>query len=132
MIDIHYWPTPNDINNGDQFNADFLKISPNNRMPAMVDQDPNEGCSHIAIFESGAIMIYIAEKEDRFFPQKLSDKYEVIQWVMWQMANQGPKLGECGHYRKLENRMGKHNYAIQRIDYDTIYYSSTYMPNLIH
>ncbi len=134
MIDIHYWPTPNgkkvtilleeleidyqiipcDINRGDQFNADFLKISPNNRMPAMVDHDPSGGGNPVTIFESGAIMMYIAEKEGRFFPQELRIKYEVIQWVMWQMANQGPKLGECGHFRKLENRMGDQNYAVQR------------------
>ena len=134
MIDIHYWPTPNgkkvtilleelgvdyriipcDIGRGDQFNDEFLDISPNNRMPAMVDHDPVDGGKPVALFESGAIMMYIAEKEDRFFPQDTRDKNEVIQWIMWQMANQGPKLGECGHFRRLGDRKGDQTYAVQR------------------
>ena len=134
MIDIHYWPTPNgkkvtilleelgvdyriipcDIGRGDQFNDEFLDISPNNRMPAMVDHDPVDGGKPVALFESGAIMMYIAEKEGRFFPQDTRDKNEVIQWIMWQMANQGPKLGECGHFRRLGDRKGDQIYAVQR------------------
>ena len=121
MIDCYYWPTPNgkkvtilleelgidyqivpcNIGSGDQFSDEFLEISPNNRMPAMVDHAPVGGGDPIAIFESGAMMMYIAEKEGRFFPQDPVSKAEVTQWVMWQMANQGPKLGECGHFRRL-------------------------------
>ena len=128
MIDIHYWPTPNgkkvtilleelgvdyriipcDIGRGDQFNDEFLDISPNNRMPAMVDHDPVDGGEPVALFESGVIMMYIAEKEDRFFPQDTRDKNEVIQWIMWQMANQGPMCGQAGHFR---------NYAPEKIEY---------------
>jgi GST-like protein len=102
MIDCYYWPTPNgkkvtilleelgidyqivpcDIGRGDQFSDGFLDISPNNRMPAMVDHDPVGGGDSIAIFESGAMMMYIAEKEGRFFPQDPATKAEVTQWVM--------------------------------------------------
>ena len=134
MIDCYYWPTPNgkkvtilleeldidyqivpcNIGSGDQFSDEFLEISPNNRMPAMVDHDPAGGGDPIAIFESGAMMMYIAEKEGRFFPQDLATKAEVTQWVMWQMANQGPKLGECGHFRRLGDREGDQSYAVRR------------------
>jgi GSH-dependent disulfide-bond oxidoreductase len=119
MFDLHYWPTPNgkkvtilleecgleykivpcNIQRGDQFTPEFLKMNPNHRMPTMVDHAPKGGGAPIAVFESGAIMMYIAEKAGRFWPQDLRGKYEVNQWVMWQMANQGPKLGECGHFR---------------------------------
>ncbi|MEE9278694.1 MAG: glutathione S-transferase N-terminal domain-containing protein [Myxococcota bacterium] len=134
MIDLHYWPTPNgkkvtilleecgvdykiapcNIGRGDQFTADFLRIGPNNRMPAMVDHDPIGGGEPIAIFESGAIMMYIAEKTGRFWPQDPRQRYEVCQWVMWQMANQGPKLGECGHFRRLGDSQGDQSYAVRR------------------
>jgi GST-like protein len=113
MLDLYFWPTPNgkkvtilleelgvpytvkvvNIGRGDQFTSEFLKISPNNRMPALVDTD-----AKLAIFESGAIMMYVAEKFGRFFPQEPAKKYDVIQWVMWQMGNQGPKFGEQGHF----------------------------------
>ena len=112
MIDLHYWPTPNgkkvtilleelgmpcnivpcNIGKGDQFEPEFLKISPNNRMPALVDHAPADGGPTISVFESGAIMMYLAEKAGRFYPQDIRRRYEVNQWVMWQMANQGPKL----------------------------------------
>lgn len=118
MLELHYWPTPNgkkvtilleelgvahkivpmNIGRGDQFNPDILKFSPNNRMPALVDTAPEGGGEPVRIFESGAIMMYIAEKEGRFFPQATVKKYDVIQWIMWQMGNQGPKLGEQGHF----------------------------------
>ena len=134
MIDCYYWPTPNgkkvtilleelgidyqvvpcNIGTGDQFSDEFLEISPNNRMPAMVDHAPVGGGDPIAIFESGAMMMYIAEKEGRFFPQDPTAKVEVTQWVMWQMANQGPKLGECGHFRRLGDREGDQSYAVRR------------------
>jgi GSH-dependent disulfide-bond oxidoreductase len=135
MIDLYYWPTPNgkkvtilleecglpysivplNIGRGDQFKDDFLKINPNHRMPTMVDREPNGGGgAPISIFESGAIMMYIAEKAGRFWPQDQRGKYEVTQWVMWQMANQGPKLGECGHFRRLGDRAGDQSYAVRR------------------
>ena len=134
MIDLHYWPTPNGkkvtilleecalpyrivpcaIGKGDQFKDDFLAISPNNRMPAMVDHAPADGGTPITIFESGAIMMYIAEKAGKFWPQDMRGKYEVNQWVMWQMANQGPKTGECGHFRRLGESQGDQSYAVRR------------------
>ena len=134
MIDVHYWPTPNgkkvtilleelgmpykivpvNIGMGDQFTAEFLEMNPNHRMPVMVDHEPKGGGKPIALFESGAIMMYIAEKAGRFYPQDLRARYEVNQWVMWQMANQGPKLGECGHFRRLNGREGDQTYAITR------------------
>ncbi len=134
MIDLHYWPTPNGkkvsilleecgleyrivpcaIGQGDQFKDDFLKISPNNRMPAIIDQNPNDGGEPIAIFESGAIMLYIAEKADQFYPQDIRGRHEVNQWLIWQMANQGPKLGECGHFLRLGDREGDQSYAVRR------------------
>src|SRR5579862_4534217 len=131
MIDVHYWPTPNGkkvtilleelgtpyrivpvhIGRGDQFEGGFLKISPNNRMPAIVDTEPRGGGEPISIFESGAIMMYLAEKEGRFFPQETRAKYEVTQWVMWQMANQGPKTGERGHFSRVPPEYGDQSYA---------------------
>jgi GSH-dependent disulfide-bond oxidoreductase len=134
MIDLHYWPTPNGkkvtilleecglpyrvipcrIGQGDQFTDEFLKISPNNRMPAIVDRDPADGGEPIALFESGAIMIYLAEKAGRFYPQEPRVRHEINQWVMWQMANQGPKTGECGHFRRLGDSQGDQSYAVRR------------------
>jgi GST-like protein len=134
MIDLYYWPTPNgkkvtilleecglpynvvptNIGRGDQFTDEFLKVSPNNRMPAMVDNEPAGGGAPIAIFESGAIMLYIAEKAGQFLPTHLAARYEVIEWVMWQMANQGPKSGEAGHFRRLGDSQGDQSYAVRR------------------
>jgi len=134
MIEVYYWPTPNgkkvtilleecalpykitpvNIQRGDQFAPDFLRMNPNHRMPAIVDHAPIGGGAPISIFESGAIMMYIAEKAGRFWPQDIRTKYEVNQWVMWQMANQGPKLGECGHFRRLGDREGDQSYANRR------------------
>ena len=134
MLDLHYWPTPNgkkvtvlleelgtpyrivpcNIGRGDQFSADFLGISPNNRMPALLDTAPADGGQPIAVFESGAIMMYIAEKDGRFFPQDVRGKYEVTQWIIWQMANQGPKTGEFGHFSRLGDRQGDQSYAVRR------------------
>ena len=134
MIDLHYWPTPNgkkvtilleelgtpynivpcNIGKGDQFKPEFLKISPNNRMPALVDHAPADGGPPIAIFESGAILMYLAEKAGRFYPQDLRRRFEVTQWVIWQTANQGPKLGECGHFRRLGDKQGDQSYAVRR------------------
>lgn len=134
MIDLHYWPTPNgkkvtilleecglpyrlvpcSIGEGDQFKDEFLSISPNNRMPAMVDHDPQGGGEPLALFESGAIMIYLAEKAGSFHPQSLRERHEVNQWVIWQMANQGPKSGEFGHFRRLRDEQGDQSYALRR------------------
>jgi GSH-dependent disulfide-bond oxidoreductase len=134
MLDLHFWPTPNgkkvtilleelgldynlvpcNIGRGDQFKPEFLKINPNHRMPVLVDHNPKGGAAPISIFESGAIMMYLAEKEGRFFPQDTRGKYEVTQWVIWQMANQGPKLGECGHFRRAGADAGDLTYAIRR------------------
>ena len=114
MLDLYFWPTPNgkkvtiqleecgvpynivpcNIGRGEQFTDEFLSISPNNRMPALVDKEPADGGDPIAIFESGAIMLYIAEKTGKFMPQSLRGRYDVMQWIMWQMANQGPKTGK--------------------------------------
>jgi GSH-dependent disulfide-bond oxidoreductase len=134
MIELYYWPTPNgkkvtilleecnleyritpvNIGRGDQFTDDFLRLNPNHRMPVMVDHAPLDGGPPIGVFESGAIMMYIAEKVGRFWPPDVRSKYEVNQWVMWQMANQGPKLGECGHFRRLGDREGDQAYAVRR------------------
>ena len=134
MIDLHYWPTPNgkkvsilleecdipynvvecNIGKGDQFTDQFLSICPNNRMPAIVDHDPIGGGDPISVFESGAIMQYIAEKTGKFCPQDAQGKFEVYQWVHWQMANQGPKTGECGHFRRLKDTEGDQAYAVRR------------------
>jgi GST-like protein len=134
MIDLYYWPTPNgkkvtilleecglpynivptNIGRGDQFTDEFLKISPNNRMPAMVDNEPAGGGAPITLFESGAIMLYIAEKAGQFLPTDLAGRCEVMQWVMWQMANQGPKSGEAGHFRRLGDSQGDQSYAVRR------------------
>jgi GST-like protein len=134
MIDLHYWPTPNGkkitivleecglpyrvvpcrIGRGDQFTDEFLRISPNNRMPAIVDHAPEDGGEPITVFESGAIMIYLAEKAGRFYPQDRRARHDVNQWVMWQMANQGPKTGECGHFRRLGDSQGDQSYAVRR------------------
>ena len=136
MLELYFWPTPNGkkvtilleelgipyetrpvhIGRGDQFHPDFLRISPNNRMPALVDTEPKGGGERIALFESGAIMMYLAEKEGRFWPQESRLKYDVVQWVMWQMANQGPKFGEQGHFMRTVQipANGDQSYAIRR------------------
>jgi GSH-dependent disulfide-bond oxidoreductase len=119
MIDLYGWPTPNlfkvtilleelgmpynaipvDIGRGDQFKPDFLKISPNNKMPAIVDRDGPDG-KPMAIFESGAILMYVAEKSGRFLPKDTRGRYDVIQWLMFQMGGIGPMLGQAHHFRQ--------------------------------
>lgn len=136
MIDVHYWPTPNGkkvtilleecgmpyrvvpcaIGRGDQFEDDFLAISPNNRMPAIVDHEPADGGEPIAVFESGAIMMYLADKAGLFYPPDVRGRSEVNQWLIWQMANQGPKSGEAGHFRRLGETQGDQSYAQRRFD----------------
>ncbi|HEX7775991.1 MAG TPA: glutathione S-transferase N-terminal domain-containing protein [Parvibaculum sp.] len=134
MIDLYYWPTPNgkkvtilleetglpykvvplNIGRGDQFTDEFLKLNPNHRMPAIIDNEPLGGGEPLGLFESGAIMMYLAEKAGKFWPQTPRRKYEVAQWVIWQMANQGPKLGEAGHFRRLGDTQGDLTYAVRR------------------
>ena len=135
MIELHYWPTPNgkkvtilleelgipyrvvpvNIGRGDQFEDAFLAIGPNNRMPALVDTEPKGGGASISVFESGAVLFYLAEKEGRFWPQDdVRAKYEVVQWVVWQMANQGPKFGERGHFSRVQESAGDQSYAKRR------------------
>jgi GSH-dependent disulfide-bond oxidoreductase len=87
------------IARGEQFAPEFLAISPNNRMPAIVDDDPAGGGAPIAIFESGAILLYLAEKSGRYLPGDLRGRYEVTQWLMWQVGGLGPMAGQAGHFR---------------------------------
>ena len=128
MLDVHYWPTPNgwkitialeemalpyrilpvNIGRGEQFQPDFLRISPNNRMPAIVDHEPPGGGAPISVFESGAILIYLGEKTGKFLPQDVRARVEVLQWLMWQMGGLGPMLGQAHHFR---------NYAPEKIQY---------------
>lgn len=132
MIDVYFWTTPNgykvtilleelgweykaipvNIGKGDQFKPEFLKISPNNRIPAMVDPDGPDG-QPIAIFESGAILMYLAEKSGwKFMPHDVRRRYDVIQWLMFQMASVGPMLGQSHHFRRYAPE--KLPYAIDR------------------
>ncbi len=119
MIDLYYWPTPNghkitmfleetglpyeikpiDIGRGAQFDPEFLKIAPNNRMPAIVDDEPADGGAPISVFESGAILQYLAEKTGQFLPSDLRGRTEVMQWLFWQMGGLGPMLGQNHHFK---------------------------------
>jgi GST-like protein len=83
-------------------------------MPAIVDHEPTDGGEPVHVFESGAIMMYLAEKAGKFYPQSLRERTEVNEWLIWQMANQGPKLGECGHFRRLGDSQGDQSYAVRR------------------
>jgi len=134
MLDLHFWPTPNgkkvtilleelglpyrvvpcNIGAGDQFTPEFLAINPNHRMPVLVDHDPAGGGAPISVFESGAIMLYLAEKTGKFIPSDLRGRTQVMEWLIWQMANQGPKSGECGHFRRLGDSQGDQSYAVRR------------------
>lgn len=118
MIDVHYWTTPNghkvtifleeaavpyriipvNIGIGEQFKPDFLRISPNNRIPAIVDHEPREAGAPISVFESGAILLYLAEKTGKFLPAELRGRVEVLQWLFWQMAGLGPMAGQNHHF----------------------------------
>ncbi|HRH87269.1 MAG TPA: glutathione binding-like protein [Rubrivivax sp.] len=134
MIEVYSWPTPNghkvhvmleecalpykaiavDIGRGDQFRSDFLAISPNNKIPAIVDPDGPDG-QPITLFESGAILLYLAGKTGRFLPDSTRGKYEVLQWLMFQMGGVGPMLGQAHHFRI---------YAPQKIPYAVDRYSN--------
>jgi GSH-dependent disulfide-bond oxidoreductase len=111
---LEYRIVPCDIGRGDQFDPSFLKLNPNHRMPVLVDHEPVGGGSPISIFESGAILLYLAEKTGRFWTANLRGRYEITQWVVWQAANQGPKTGELGHFMRLGDRHGDQSYALRR------------------
>jgi GSH-dependent disulfide-bond oxidoreductase len=128
MIDLYYWPTPNghkvtlfleeagvpytlhgiNIGKGEQFAPDFLAISPNNRMPAIIDNEPADGSGSLSLFESGAILLYLAEKTGRFIPADLHGRAEVLQWLFWQVGGLGPMAGQNHHFR---------NYAPEKVPY---------------
>ena len=132
MIDLYTWTTPNgrkvsialeefglpytahaiDIGKDEQFKPEFLKIAPNNRIPAIVDHAPADGGAPFSAFETGAILIYLAEKTGRFLPADLRGRSTTIQWVMWQMAGLGPMLGQHGHFALYAAE--KIPYAIER------------------
>ena len=118
MIDLYYWTTPNghkitmfleeagipykiipvNIGAGDQFKPDFLAISPNNRMPAIVDHEPADGGKPLSVFESGAILLYLADKTGKFIPKDLRGRVEVLEWLFWQMGGLGPMAGQNHHF----------------------------------
>ena len=132
MIELYYWPTPNghkvtmfleeagldytihpvDISAGDQFKPDFLAISPNNRMPAIIDTVPSDGGESISVFESGAILLYLADKTGTFIPQDERGRAEVLQWLFWQMGGLGPMAGQNHHFKTYAQE--KIPYAIDR------------------
>ncbi|MCH9670191.1 MAG: glutathione S-transferase N-terminal domain-containing protein, partial [Gammaproteobacteria bacterium] len=138
MIDLYYWPTPNgwkisimleelgmpydvksvDIGKGEQFEPDFLKISPNNRMPAIVDHDGPEG--PISIFESGAILCYLAEKTGRFLPAGVNARYEVLQWVFWQVGGLGPMAGQLSHFVNYAPEPNPYSHERYAKEYDRL------------
>lgn len=118
MIDLYYWPTPNghkvtmfleeagleyrihpvDISAGDQFKPEFLAFSPNNRMPAIIDMQPVDGGEPVTVFESGAILVYLAEKTGRFMPTDLRERKAVLEWLFWQVGGLGPMAGQNHHF----------------------------------
>jgi GST-like protein len=141
VIDLHTWPTPNghkvhimleetgtpyrvipvDIGAGDQFKPEFLKISPNNKMPAMVDPDGPEGKGKpFALAESGAMLFYLASKTGKFLPTGLRERWQVMQWVMFQMGHIGPMLGQAHHFlgyapEKIEYAMNRYKNEANRL-----------------
>jgi GST-like protein len=128
MIDLHYWTTPNghkitmfleetglkykifpvNIGKGEQFKTEFLAISPNNRIPALVDREPKGGGAPVAVFESGAMLVYLAEKSGKFLPSSGASRYDVMQWLFWQMGGLGPMSGQTNHFK---------NYAQEKLQY---------------
>jgi GST-like protein len=136
MIDLYYWPTPNghkipimleecelpyevhpiNMLKGDQFDPEYLKINPNNKIPTIVDRD-GPGGKPFPVFESGAILIYLAEKTGRFMPKDAAGRSEVIQWTIFQVANVGPMFGQCGHFRRYAPE--KIQYGIDRYKTET-------------
>ena len=134
MIDLYYWPTPNghkitlfleeagleyrvhpvNIGKGDQFLPEFLAISPNNKMPAIVDHAPADGGAPLSVFESGAILLYLAEKTGRFIPADLRGRAATLEWLFWQMGGLGPMSGQMGHFNVYAPE--RIPYAIERYD----------------
>lgn len=132
MIDLHFWPTPNglkitlfleeaglpyrvvpvNIGRGEQFKPEFLAISPNNRMPAIVDHEPAGGGAPIGVFESGAILQYLAEKTGQFLPTDVRLRKSVLEWLAWQIGGVGPMFGQLGHFKRYAPE--KIPYAIER------------------
>ncbi|HWX81350.1 MAG TPA: glutathione S-transferase N-terminal domain-containing protein [Steroidobacteraceae bacterium] len=132
MIDLYYWPTPNghkitlfleetampyrivpvNIGAGDQFKPEFLRISPNNRMPAIVDHTPRERGAPVSVFESGAILLYLADKSEQFIANDLRGRAEVLQWLFWQVGGLGPMAGQNHHFARYAPE--KIPYAIER------------------
>jgi GSH-dependent disulfide-bond oxidoreductase len=132
MIELYYWTTPNghkitifleeveipytiipvNIGAGEQFKPEFLKISPNNRIPAIVDHQPASGGEPISVFESGAILLYLAEKTGQLIPQDLPKRVEVLEWLFWQMGGLGPMAGQNHHFSQYAPE--KIEYAINR------------------
>src|SRR5664279_4274884 len=132
MIDLYYWTTPNGhkitmfleeaglpyrihpvhIGKGEQFKPEFLKIAPNNRIPAIVDNAPLDGGAPISLFESGAILLYLADKTRQFLPADVRGRNEVLQWLFWQMAGLGPMAGQNHHFALYARE--KLPYAIDR------------------
>ncbi|MEH1920853.1 glutathione binding-like protein [Nostoc sp.] len=128
MIELYYWTTPNghkitifleevglpytiipvNIGAGDQFKPEFLKVSPNNRIPAIVDHEPADGGAPISVFESGAILLYLAEKTGKLIPQDIRHRTQVLEWLFWQMAGLGPMAGQNHHFS---------GYAPEKIEY---------------
>jgi GSH-dependent disulfide-bond oxidoreductase len=137
MIDCYYWPTPNghkitlfleeaglpyqikpiDIGVGDQFKPEFLTFSPNNRMPAIIDHSPNDGGEKISVFESGAILHYLAEKTGKFLSTDLRQKKISMEWLFWQMGGFGPMLGQNHHFTRYAPEQIP--YAIDRYQRET-------------
>lgn len=131
MIDVYSWATPNghkvhimleetglkhrihgvNIRTGDQFKPEFLKISPNNRIPAIVDNDGPDG-KPLSLFESGAILLYLASKSGKFLPEDLRERWLCLQWLMWQMGGVGPMFGQANHFRRYA--VDKVPYAVER------------------
>ena len=143
MIDLYYAPTPNgwkiyimleecgldynvilvNLGKGDQFTPEFLEISPNNRMPVIVDHDKLVDKKSISIFESGAILMYLAEKTGKFFPQTSPDKERVLEWLFWQVGGLGPMAGQVSHFvNYAPNFPGDHSYSEKRYkdEYDRL------------
>ena len=132
MIELYYWPTPNghkvtmlleeagldytihpvDISAGDQFRPDFLAISPNNRMPAIIDTVPSDGGESISVFESGAILLYLADKAGRFLPKDVRGRKAATEWLFWQVGGLGPMAGQNHHFAPYAPE--KIPYAIER------------------
>ena len=137
MIDLYHWPTPNghkvtifleeaglpyrlhpvDIGKGEQFRPEFLAIAPNNRIPAIIDREPADGGAAISLFESGAILLYLAEKTGKFLPMDLRGRAETLQWLFWQMGGLGPMAGQNGHFNIYAPE--KIPYAMERYTNET-------------